>query len=311
MVGFWNMIDPWRDAFGRLRRAAAPCKFVLLRTPFAIIYRRHRHGERLDPDVEGAAVSPRSFGIEGITDEDRAYAGSRFSDVREALFANPYQRPWGAPGEPPLPVHPVTLGSLLYGILPFGPPYEFRRATERSVDSAADLRWGPDRKGFRRLVHPNGVCLTGLWQVTADTGYSGYFRNGSRALVVGRYSTCCRETRRGHVRSLSLVGKLFPTVDPDHAAPLRTASFITQEDIGGDTNDYINDVELLNAPNTTALRRGLGMPVLAVFGIMLNVVDKQPTIRQLYQVAELARKGAGRAHARADLHPSHGGAGPA
>ena len=40
----------------------------------------------------GAGVSPRSFGIEGTTDEDRAYRGSRFSDVREALFANPYQR---------------------------------------------------------------------------------------------------------------------------------------------------------------------------------------------------------------------------
>src|SRR5262249_12124210 len=57
----------------------------------------------------------------------------------------------------------------------------------------------PDRKGFRRLVQPNGICLTGLWQITEDIGYSGYFRNGSRALIVGRYSTCCRETRRGHV----------------------------------------------------------------------------------------------------------------
>jgi hypothetical protein len=90
-------------------------------------------------------VSPRSFGIEAITDEDRAYGGSRFSDVREALFANPYQRIWGAEGEPPLPVHPVTLSSLLYGIPPFGPPYVFRQATERAVDSAADLRWGPLR----------------------------------------------------------------------------------------------------------------------------------------------------------------------
>jgi len=49
-------------------------------------------------------VSPRSFGIEAITDEDRAYGGSRFSDVREALFTNAYQRIWGARGEPPLPV---------------------------------------------------------------------------------------------------------------------------------------------------------------------------------------------------------------
>jgi hypothetical protein len=37
---------------------------------------------------------------------------------------------------------------------------------------------------------------------------------------------------------------------------MRAASFMTQQDIGGDYNDYINDVELLNAPNTTAA--GLG-----------------------------------------------------
>ena len=48
-------------------------------------------------------MSPRSFGIEGTTDEDRADRGSRFSEVCEALFANPYQRTWGAEGEPPLP----------------------------------------------------------------------------------------------------------------------------------------------------------------------------------------------------------------
>jgi hypothetical protein len=64
---------------------------------------------------------------------------------------------------------------------------------------------------------------------------------------------------------------------------------MTQQDIGGDYNDYINDVELLNAPNTTALRRGLGIPILAIFGIMLSVVDKKPTIRQLYQIAELGK----------------------
>jgi hypothetical protein len=95
-------------------------------------------------------------------------------------------------------------------------------------------------------------------------GCQWHFRNGSRALIVGRYSTCCRETQRGHARSLSLVGKLYPTADPDHVAPLRTASFMTQQDIGGDYNDYINDVELLNAPSTTALRRGLGIPIQRV-----------------------------------------------
>ena len=43
-------------------------------------------------------MSSRSFGIEGITDEDRAYGGSRFSVVREALLANPTKERGGRAG---------------------------------------------------------------------------------------------------------------------------------------------------------------------------------------------------------------------
>ena len=32
------------------------------------------------------------IGAEQVTEEDRAYVGSRFSEVRAALFANPYQK---------------------------------------------------------------------------------------------------------------------------------------------------------------------------------------------------------------------------
>src|SRR5258708_25374592 len=174
------------------------------------------------------------FGTESITEEDRAYRGSRFSEVCDALFANPYHEVWGRDGASHLPIYEVTLSSVLRGILPFGKRYLFRQATARAVDSHADLRWGADGKGYRRILHPNGVCLTGRWRITEATPYSGYFRQNSEALVVGRYSTCCTETRRGHTRSLALVGKLFPTTDPDHPQPLRTASFITQQDIAGE-----------------------------------------------------------------------------
>lgn len=225
------------------------------------------------------------FGAEQVTEEDRIYAGSRFAEVRAALFANPYQKVWGGPGEPALPVYNVTLQS----VLPLAQQYFFRQAVARAVDSSADLRWGPDRRGFRRIIHPNGICLTGIWEITKETPYSGYFRAGSRALAIGRYSTCCRETRRGHDRSLSLVGKLFPTTDPEHREPLRTASFITQQDIGGERTEYINDAELRNAPNTTSWRRGFGAPVLLVEAILFNLTDKQPTQRQLYQIAELGK----------------------
>jgi hypothetical protein len=234
-------------------------------------------------------MDPGYFGTEPVTAEDRAYQGSRFSEVHDALFANPYQKVWGGRGEPALPVYGVSLASVLRGVLPFGPPHFFRQAVARAVDSRADLRWGADRKGFRRLIHPNGVCLTGLWEIFEQTPYSGYFQRDSRALAVGRYSTCCKETRRGHERSLSLVGKLYPTADPNHSEPLRTANFITQEDIGGDRTGYINDAQLLNAPNTTSWRRGFGVPVLAVESIFFNKIDKEPTQRQLYQVAELGK----------------------
>jgi hypothetical protein len=229
------------------------------------------------------------YGIEQFADEDQAYAGSRFRDVVEALFANPYQRVWGRAGEPAWPVYEVTLRSVARALVPFLPSPLFRQATERAVDSAADLRWGPDRKGDRRLLHPNGICLTGQWRVTEETGYSGYFAPGSTALTVARYSTCCTETRRGHTRSLSMVGKLFPTTDANHPTPLRTANFITQQDIGGDNTDYINDAELRNAPDTTVLRRGGGVPILLLSGLVFGNVDRQPTIRQLYQIAELGK----------------------
>ena len=148
-----------------------------------------------------------------VATQDRGYAGSRYSEVVAAIFANPYQRVWGGAGEPPLPVAEVTLTSVFGGLL-FGRTRQFQTDSERTLDSFADLRWGADGKGFPRLVHPNGVCLTGEWRIDEDTPYSGYFRKGSTALVVARYSTCCTETRRGRTRSLSMVGKLFPTTDP-------------------------------------------------------------------------------------------------
>jgi hypothetical protein len=217
------------------------------------------------------------------------YAGTRFADVVAAVFTNPYQRVWGAPGEPPLPVHEVTYLSVMGGLAAVGFRGQFQRDSERTLDSRVDLRWGPDGKGFRRLVHPNGVCLTGRWSIDQATDYTGYFAGGSQAVMVARYSACCTETLRGQMRSLSMVGKLFPTIDPHHLEPLPTANFMTQEDLGGSKTEFFNDLELRNAPDTTLANRGTGVPLMTMIGIVFGRVDSNASIRQLYPIAELGK----------------------
>src|SRR4051812_49367436 len=227
------------------------------------------------------------IGSEQFTDEDRIYAGSRFREVVDALFANPYQQVWGRAGEPPLPVLEQTIKTVFGHLL--GSAMRFEGASARSVDSAADLRWGADGKGFTRFLHPTGVCLTGRWQITEDTAYSGYFRKGSSALVAARYSSGGGGNLRGRVRSLALVGKLFPTTDPDHPERLRTANFITQQDIGGELTASINDARLRNAPDVTVFRRGPAGTLLIRVASVFRRVDQEPTVRQLYPVAELGK----------------------
>jgi hypothetical protein len=62
-------------------------------------------------------MEPEYLGSEQVTEEDRAYNESRFSEVRDAIFANPYQKVWGGEGEPALPrlnllTVSVNLGTL-------------------------------------------------------------------------------------------------------------------------------------------------------------------------------------------------------
>ncbi len=227
-------------------------------------------------------------GPQGLTDEDRSYIGSRFADVKAALFENPYQKVWGATGNGPFPVYIATIGQAFQGFLPGGDPDLLRAASARTIDSRADLRWGDDRKGFRRIIHPNGICLFGRWEIHENNVYSGYFKKGSRGLVIARFSPNTK-TLRGEPKSLSLVGKIYPTTDEGHPDPLFPANFFTQEDFGNERTRYLNDAEMRNAPDVTSFRRRLEVLILLRQLAVFRSVDKVHDVRQLHEIAELGK----------------------
>jgi hypothetical protein len=228
-------------------------------------------------------------GPQEMTDEDRGYRGSRYAEVREALYANPYREGRSGQVAGPLPMFKSTIRNAWSGALRGRTPDRFRQATARSVDSKADLRWGPDGMGFRRIISPNGICLLGRWEITGESPYTGYFERGASGLIIARYSSDGNETMRGQRRSLSLAGKIYPTTDPNHSTPLVTASFMAQEDLGGMRTKYINDAELRNEPNVTAYRRGIYVLIMLRAGTHFTRLDKVPDIRQLHEIAELGK----------------------
>ena len=179
------------------------------------------------------------IGSEQFTDEDRRYAGSRFREVVDALFANPYQAGVGSRGRTTAAgSEPDDQERLRRAALSVADRPDFEGAS----DADARLRRRPSlgtgserlraaasserRLPRRALADHRRHAVLGVLRARQDGARRGPLLEWRREASL-----------RGHVRSLALVGKLFPTTDPDHPTPLRTANFITQEDIGGARSD--------------------------------------------------------------------------
>ena len=277
------------QAAGKLGRLLCGGGLIAVLAPLWLYLLGRRHG------VQSPRPPVLPVGEQGLTLKDRNYAGSRFAEVRAAVFANPYYKVWGGAGEKPLPVYQQSFARVVRGVLRFWKPFGFLQAVRRTLISRADLRWGHDGRGVERLLHPMAACLTGEWQIDAapeGKTYTGYFKPGSKGLVIARYSTGGSNPLPAKYRSLAMVGKLYPTTDPEHAQLLQPASFVTQEDLGGSLTDSIREAELTNSPPATPWRRGKGIFTLLLTVATFTRAEKQPSERQLYEIAELG-KGAG------------------
>ena len=197
------------------------------------------------------------------------YQGSRFSDVWQQITSDVYTQ---------IPNEEVSLGKFF----DFGKDL-LARAAVRTVTNQSDLL-----PRFNKLLHPNGVCLMGIWKIQKASKYSGFFKIGSEGLIISRASVALTETEKGHYRGFGLAGKIFPTVNPSDKKLYKTANFFTIDDLSGTKADSFLDTELANQPKVS-LRFGsiFSADVATAAALALGKADANPLKRQVYQIAQL------------------------
>jgi len=146
---------------------------------------------------------------------------------------------------------------------------------------------------FEKLAHPNGICLKGQWNIKASNPFSGYFRQGSQALIIARASSAMSKTKQGEIRAFGLAGKLFPTTNPLKINNQPSANFFVIDDLGGTKAQNFTDVSLTNTPSISTNSEVLKHIAYALkVNSAFKEADKNPSERQLYEISELGEKGA-------------------
>ena len=204
-----------------------------------------------------------------LSAQAKAYEGSTYADVWSQVTSDTYKK---------LPKNKISVASL-YGFL----KSKIKRAANRTLNNRSDIL-----PQFRKLAHPNGICLTGTWEITEENKYGGYFKQGSEALIVARASTAMSGTTQGRNRAFGLAGKIFPTNNPLHEEKLKPASFFLVDDLGGTKARHYTDVEMTNAPTTSFTTAVLAHAIYAIkLAITFGKADANPNIRQVYEIAQL------------------------
>lgn len=188
-----------------------------------------------------------------------------------------------------LPYNTVSLWKFASSHLLPRPDRLEKRAKDTLVDQDNIVPY------FEKLVHPNGICLRGRWIVDTESPFTGAFKQGTNLPFIGRASVAFSDVRRGAYRAFGLAGKIFdesPRADTAEATEdQESANFFTIDDLAGTKAGNFTDVTLSNEPATTqANLLHQGPTVVAIGGATLlafKLADKNPGIRQLYQISEL------------------------
>ena len=186
-----------------------------------------------------------------------AYRGTSFRQLRDVVWSDRYES---------LPYH--------FGAGPLKLVTFFNHAARNLIDRRDLL------PRFDKLIHANGICHTGVWNITEPSPYTGYFRQGAEGLVLARLSVAGLFLKSGFRRAFGIGGKLFPTMDPDEV--VWPANFVTVSHLSGTRARHILDIESTNRPTV-----GLGPAPFVVNRIIFRLMDRRPGFRQLHPISSL------------------------
>ena len=162
-----------------------------------------------------------------------AYEGSRFRDIRAAIFGEPYME---------RPVYRVDV--QLFGPAGGDSDNALRIAARRTLTQADDLF---DFPHGQKLLQANGICFTGEWIIQPESPYTGLFAASTHVKSIARGSVLFSHTTRDRRRTFGLAIKLFPAQDPDK--PVKTVNLFVMEAFGGETRAHVVDALLDNDPD--------------------------------------------------------------
>jgi hypothetical protein len=221
-----------------------------------------------------------SFSVYGA---DTVYIGSSFNEVQGILGNEQPQvksqqqaDELAVYQENRLPFYPVTASSV------FGPGADLVKDAQRTVNEDFDYF-----EYLPKKLHPNGVCVSGTWEITQPSDFSGLFRQGTRSLFIGRISVAMGEVRKGEKRGFGFAGKIFPTRIESEV--IKTANFFTVDVLlGTDINRFL-ETSLTNEPNI-----GFSFSLLSLFlkiGSALKEADEAPGFRPISPIAKMSEVG--------------------
>lgn len=212
-----------------------------------------------------------------VTWAEKGYQGSLFSETWQTVQESPYET---------LPEAKVTVGSFFS----FGANL-LKNSSERTLNTQDDII-----PYFRKLLHPNGICLAGTWNITEPTPYTGYFRQGSQGLIILRASAALSQIHQGEKRSFGIAGKIYPTTDPNHNHPLKTANFFVIDNLAGTyTPNFLdspmtNDITSIDFGIENLGQTGILGAAATAFATAEKRLNNILTVRQLYQISELGEE---------------------